>query len=302
MRLLFVVAIIGCSATSPEPKSNTVPKGEIAESASGRRDSFTQVEYATHIKRLRAKLRAVGLGELKIRIEDPFVVIGDGGGEALARSSGTVRWAADKLEQDFFATRPTKIVDIFLFSTAASYEAGVQALTGESPSTPYGFYSPTHVAMFMNIATGGGTLVHEIVHPYVEADFPEAPAWLNEGLGSLFEQSAEREGRIVGLPNWRLGGLQRTIERGELPPFRTLTHLPHNAFYGDETGTNYAQSRYLMYYLQEQGKLRGFYHAFRAARDEDPTGYKALVAALEVRDMAAFTRRWEAYVMDLAYP
>ena len=46
----------------------------------------------------------------------------------------------------------------------------------------------------MNIATGGGTLVHEIVHPFVEANFPGCPTWFNEGLGSLYEQSAERKG------------------------------------------------------------------------------------------------------------
>ncbi|MEO8702214.1 MAG: DUF1570 domain-containing protein [Kofleriaceae bacterium] len=305
MRLSYAVAVLGvfgCTTGSPEPKSNAVPRGDVAIAASGRRDSFTQVEYGEHIAELRARLRKQGLGHLNVRIEDPFVVVGDSSLGALARSSGTVRWAADKLEQDFFDKRPTKILDIYLFATAESYETGVLALTGEAPSTPYGFYSSTHGAMFMNIATGGGTLVHEIVHPYVEADFPSAPAWLNEGLGSLFEQSAERDGRIVGLTNWRLGGLQRTIERGRLQAFSTLTHLPHTAFYGDETGTNYAQSRYLMYYLQEQGKLREFYQAFRDGHDRDPTGYKTLTAALDARDMAAFTRRWERYVMDLEFP
>ena len=63
----------------------------------------------------------------------------------------------------------------------------------------------------MNIATGGGTLVHELVHPYVEADFPGAPPWLNEGLGSLFEQSDERDGYIVGLTNWRLPAPRTTL-------------------------------------------------------------------------------------------
>ena len=43
------------------------------------------------------------------------------------------------------------------------------------------------IGQIMNIATGGGTLVHEIVHPYVEANFPGCPAWFNEGLGSLYE-------------------------------------------------------------------------------------------------------------------
>jgi hypothetical protein len=156
--------------------------------------------------------------------------------------------------------------------------------------------------MFMNIATGGGTLVHEIVHPYVEADFPNAPSWLNEGLGSLFEQSSERDGHIVGLTNWRLGGLQRSIRKGGVQTFASLTGLNSKDFYGDETGTNYAQSRYLLYYLQEQNKLREFYRAFRTARAQDPNGYKTLTAILGEADMTGFKRRWERYVSELRFP
>ena len=32
-------------------------------------------------------------------------------------------------------------------------------------------------------------LVHEMVHPFMDADFPACPAWFNEGLASLYEQS-----------------------------------------------------------------------------------------------------------------
>ncbi len=259
-------------------------------------------DYAKHIASLRARLDAKRLTGLAIRTEEPFVVIGDGSPEALARSSLTVRWAADMLEQDFFTKRPTKILDIYLFSTAASYESGVKTLTGESPSTPYGFYSSSHRAMFMNIATGGGTLVHELVHPYVEANFPNAPPWLNEGLGSLFEQSAEHDGHIVGLTNWRLGGLQQTIADGNLQSFKQLTQLGGTAFYNDDSGTNYAQSRYLLYYLQEKRLLHDFYKMFLSRRDRDPTGYASLVATLGEHDMQDFQKRWQRYVASLAFP
>ncbi len=146
------------------------------------------------------------------------------------------------------------------------------------------------------------TLVHEIVHPYVEADFTDAPAWLNEGLGSLFEQSAEVNGHIVGRTNWRLAGLQRAIADDTVPAFSTLTALDDAAFYADRTGVHYAQSRYLMYYLQERGVLRDFYRRFRADRAKDPTGLHALKTVLGERDLTAFQARWEAYVAKLQYP
>ncbi len=306
-KLLLMAALAGCTSTASSepgapPRRASPERAVRADPAPPAGATFSSAAYAEHVRKLRERLRARKLGHLQIRIEDPFVVAGDGTAEELERSSETVRWARDKLEQDFFAKRPAKILDIFLFQTADSYERGVEALTGDAPGTPYGFYSRANGGLFMNISTGGGTLVHEIVHPYVEADFPSAPPWLNEGLGSLFEQSAELNGRIVGRTNWRLAGLQRAIARDALPSFRKLTGQGSTAFYNDDSGSNYAQSRYLLYYLQEQGLLRDFYRAFRAAREKDPTGYATLVQTLGERDMDAFQRRWERYVAALRFP
>ena len=154
----------------------------------------------------------------------------------------------------------------------------------------------------MNIATGGGTLVHEIVHPFIDANFPACPAWLNEGLGSLYEQSSEKDGRIRGLTNWRLEGLKKAIRAGRVSSFEALTATTPAQFYGADSGLRYAQARYLCYWLQEKGLLAKFFHAFRAACEKDPTGYETLRAILGEKDMAAFQKRWEAYVLGLSFP
>ena len=291
MKLVFPLLVCAGCATPPaksEPRANQA-KPEVAD------------RYADHVTALRKRLAQQGLGEIQIRVEEPFVVIGDGTEAKLAEDAATVRWAVEHLEADFFVARPTKILDVYLFGDSETYEHGVKLLTGDEPGTPYGFYSRAHGGLFMNIATGGGTLVHEIVHPYVEVDFPDAPPWLNDGLGSLFEQSASREGHIIGLPNWRLPGLQRAIADHRVPTFKTLAHLGDNEFYGEDSGVNYAAARYLLYYLQEHGKLREFYAAARAARAKDPSAYGTLVATLGERDMAAFERRWRDYVARLRF-
>lgn len=238
--VLGVAMLAACGPTTSEPKR--VEPRAIAPNKD---------DYAAHIAALRKRLIANNVLSMDVRIEQPFVVLGNGTPDALARNAQTVRWAATMLEQDFFSARPDKILDVYLFEDARSYGLSVRALTGELPTTPYGFYSSENAGLFMNIATGGGTLVHELVHPYVEADFPNAPPWLNEGLGSLFEQSAEEAGHIVGRTNWRLAGLQAALVHGGVPTFQALTHLGANEFYGKGAGTHYAQARYLMYYLQE---------------------------------------------------
>lgn len=260
--------------------------------------SFNDADYARHVAQLRQRLPS---NEFEIVVEKPFVVVGDGGRRAVEEHArGTVRWAVTLLKQDYFTKDPAEILDIWLFKDSASYRKHATRLFGGEPTTPYGYYSPAHKALVMNIETGGGTLVHEIVHPFVEANFPGCPPWLNEGLGSLYEQSGEQDGHIHGYTNWRLPGLQRAIRRGPLIPFKTLFEMDGRAFYNDDPqGTHYAQARYLCYYLQERGLLTRFYREFNANQAADPSGLDTLKRILAETDIDAFQKRWENFVLDL---
>ncbi len=219
--------------------------------------------------------------EFSVLVEQPFIVVGDSSREEIQRiCEHTVRWAVERLKQDYFERDPDEMITIWLFKDDDSYRSNAKAIFNDEPTTPYGYYSAAHRALIMNIATGTGTLVHEIVHPFVRANFPNCPAWLNEGLGSLYEQCGEREGHIVGYTNWRLAGLQRAIKTGRVPSFKELTGTNDRQFYGEDKGTNYAQARYLCYYLQEQGKLRTFFRDFVVNQKDDPTGYRTLVTTI----------------------
>jgi len=258
----------------------------------------TSADYAQHVLALRKTLPK----GFTVVVQAPFVVIGD---EAPAmvkkRAEKTVAWAVRHLEESYFDAPPLDILNIWLFRDKNSYRKHTKRLFGHSPDTPFGYYSPSAKALIMNIATGGGTLVHEIVHPYMESNFPGAPAWFNEGLGSLYEQSSERKGQIVGLTNWRLENLQKLIRSGDLPSFEELTSTTQRQFYEADTGDNYAQARYLLYSLQERGLLRAYFRAFVANRRRDPTGFKTLQKVLGTQDMAAFRAEWEREVLALRF-
>ena len=153
----------------------------------------------------------------------------------------------------------------------------------------------------MNINTGGGTLVHELVHPFMAANFPKCPSWFNEGLASLYEQCHDNNGQIWGLVNWRLRGLTRAIENEdyEMPTFKELCGTSTYEFYDDDPGTNYAQARYLCFYLQDKGLLNKFYHQFVRDAKKDPSGYKTLQTVLGEEDMEEFQEKWTKYVLEL---
>jgi hypothetical protein len=261
-------------------------------------ERISSADYAQHIRSLKARIPE----GFTLVLERPFVVLGNESPETVrARAKNTVEWAVSRLKRDYFEQNPSGVIDIWLFEDGPTYEEYTQRLFGEKPTTPYGFYSPRHHALIMNIASGGGTLVHEIVHPFMASNFPDCPSWFNEGLASLYEQAQDRDGHIAGLPNWRLRGLKAAIHDGEVPSFEKLCGTTTREFYDRDRGTNYAQARYLCYYLQEHDLLVKYYRAFHNNVRTDPTGVETLKAILGEENLAEFQRRWEKYVLKLEF-
>ena len=225
-------------------------------------------------------------------IEAPFVVVTDEGGAALTRRVNFVRWTTGLIEKDFFAKRPDKLIEIWLFKNERTYRKGAKKWFNDEPETPYGYYSPEDDALIMNIGPGAGTLSHELVHPYMEANFPNVPAWFNEGLASLYEQPREREGHMWGTTNWRLPGLVAMVKNKSIPPVAKLLETSRDGFY-DATYDSYAYARFLVQYLQDKGKLRDFYKKF-VADTKDRTGKAALAAVLgmELDAFDPICRKW----------
>jgi len=259
----------------------------------------TDLDYDKHIVDLKKQLPA---GEFHIVLQKPFVVIGNESKTKVSqRVEHTVKWAVDRIKKDYFRKDPNEIINIWLFKDKPSYELYATKWFGGPPTTPFGYYSPHYKALVMNISTGGGTLVHEIVHPFIQSNFPGCPSWFNEGLASLYEQSRDNDGKIWGSTNWRLKGLQEAITAKKVPRFETLCNTTTNEFYRQDRGTNYAQARYLCFYLQEHKLLRTFYHSFAENVEKDPSGFDTLKTTLSVDDMVQFQKKWEAYVMHLRF-
>ena len=252
---------------------------------------------AEHLAQVKPKVPA----GFTLVLQSPFVVIGDEAPEVVrSRATKTVQRAVDELKLDYFQADPEPI-DIWLFRDKDSYEQHARSLFNETPTTRFGYYSAEHHALVMNISTGTGTLVHEIVHPFMRANFPACPAWFNEGLASLYEASTEKDGHIRGLINWRFKGLERAIKEHKTISFQRLTALSDAEFYGgaESYSQYYAQARYLCYYLQEQGLLKMYYHEFVANAKTDPTGFETLKRVLRTNDMKAFQEKWEKFILGL---
>ena len=268
-------------------------------SAADRFGSHTAAEFAKHMRELKKKLPS---DDFTIVVAPPFVVIGDDEpAEVRRRAKETVQWAVEKLKAAYFDKDPADILDIWLFKDKESYEENAEKLFHSKPDTPYGYFSESDKALVMNIATGGGTLVHEIVHPFVAANFPECPAWFNEGLGSLYEQSGEKDGRIRRphqLASARLAGGD-SQEAGAVVQDALLDH--DRRVLRERPGDQLRPGPIPPLLFAAARAIAEVYRRFHANCKKDPTGYATLQEILGRQDMAAFQREWEAYVLKLRF-
>jgi hypothetical protein len=183
-----------------------------------------------------------------------------------------------------FAKRPDRPVAVYLFSSTAAYERYCVRRFGSACGQSFGLYRPETREIVLDASLGLTTLTHELVHPIVQADFPEAPAWINEGLGALFENPVfPRPGEIHGKTNWRHARLARALaskgERSEVT-LEALFAMDDAQFRGKDADLHYAMAREACQWLDERGELWPFYGAWRSDVAQDPTGEQAFQRTL----------------------
>ena len=268
----------GRGATS-RPATSTYPSRDLARSAHA---------AATAVRgRVDGSFRAV--------VRPPFVVVGNLPEDRLRQmADASVVGPARAMWNSYFRRRPTDVITVLLFSDGKTYKHWAGRLFRDTSVPYFGYYKPASRTLVMNIATGTGTLVHELTHALIVYDFPAVPTWFNEGLASLHEQCYVRPERIVGAVNWRLPGLQQAIRDKKLRPLREL--VTQRDFYGPKRGLNYAQARYFVMYMQQRGVLKKFYEHFRDHHAGPDADVKAVehVFGSEIGKVESQFLRWVA--------
>lgn len=283
---------------APGPTSAEAGAPSAAEGSNANGPPYDLVaDLDARTKGLRAEVGARTKFEV---VEDVFLVAAPSG--ALGGSAAVARKALEAYFNGRFARRPARAVAVLLFDSAPPYRAYCQARWGEPCPSPFGFYASDSRTVVMNAGPGIGTLTHELVHPIVEADFPGAPDWINEGLASLYEAfSMPKPGDIRGHKNWRHPALLAALrsakgrEHASLP---ALFAMSDREFRGDREALNYASARYFCQWLDSQKKLWPFYQAWRDGRAQDPTGEKAFAATMG-KSPAELDGEWASWVKGL---
>jgi hypothetical protein len=126
----------------------------------------------------------------------------------------------------------------------------------------------------------GATLRHELVHVLHWRDMSrlgqEHAAWVQEGLASLIEDYDLADGRPMPVPSWRTNIVKRLADSGRLTPIEELAGTNIERFTNSRPLAKYAQSRAVMLFLQDRGKLTEFYRRYTETFASDPTALTAL--------------------------
>jgi hypothetical protein len=202
-----------------------------------------------------------------------------------------------------FTKRPDRAVSAFIFDAQGPFDAHCRALVGANPEPLLGAYSLKTRTICVNAGPGASTLVHEMVHPIIQTDFPHAPAWIDEAIASLYESPIfPKQGEIEGVTNWRLARLQHALDSAaDKDKLRVdaLFVMSDADFRGRDIDLHYAVARFFAQWLDARRALWPFYCGWRDGYTDDKSGEKAFRAAVGTMP-AEVNGEWIAWVRQLS--
>ena len=302
--LALLLGLAGCRKPPPPadpPDAPLPPFADAPTASSSRLPEPYDLPAALHAL-TRDAARALGPHTVTAMAGDLFVLAAPAPGPAWDASVKLAKDAIPALFNERFSQRPDRPVLVLLLPTDAAYHA----FADPRPETPkpvprFGFYLVGLREAVVNEGPGITTLTHEIVHPLVDADFPGAPMWLDEGLASLFEAPViPGPGEIHGTKNWRHAALLRALSSPASKRVRleALFAMTDDLFRAGDEPLHYAMARAFCGWLDAQGKLWPFYRAWRDGVSGDPRGEHAF-ASIMGRTPAEATDAWVRWVRAL---
>jgi hypothetical protein len=228
------------------------------------------------------------------RIEKNRVVVivrGEVDGKARRAQALLVEQVVADVERRFLATSGAKHrpFTLALFDRPARYREVAREF-GPLPSD-WGFYMPGVRIALANIGASIGNLRHELVHPLIDDDFAEIPAWLSEGLGALYGTARWNRNRFEFLVNYRLKDLKRALNAGTLPTLAELAASTDEDVRVKDPPTYYAYGRYVLLYLDRNGTLSKFYAEMRGARGDVGAQTEVLERFVDERAFRTWAKR-----------
>jgi hypothetical protein len=283
------------SSSEPPRVVGKIGKSTLQEELARRGDTTKTVKYFSpeELQKRKLKLKSkkpadffkkifdsVGLKNYQIKVLKKFIVVHAALGLnelGLPDIEARLNNYYNFFVRQFGMKEPEEYISVFLAKDINELQYFSEKLHGFIPPSYTLGYSSLEDQAIVAIAFVPdkplmGTACHELFHILSKYTFETLPAWLEEGMASLYEVSQPNGNTIEGLNNWRIDFLLASAKRRnpKLSNFTVdkIVSLDWNEFNRPDLSIanvepmqsfNYAYSRYLMLYLQEKGKLADFF-------------------------------------------
>lgn len=232
----------------------------------------------------------------------------------------SVSYATESLEKayhffvNFYELRaPDKLLTVYILPNQQALRQTAGLVHGiKLPDPNIGYSNLSDLSLLgLGQAKQLGTLYHELFHLIIRTDLGDIPAFIDEGLASLYSVSSWKGGQLMGdYRPWRLEDLREASNARDaflkIPALENLINYGWDEFDGEETknvcqvAVNYALSNFLMIYLQDKNLLQPLVTAFknRPFVPEDSTKAKTNLQLFEevVKDsIHNFTLEFDAW-------
>ncbi|MEO5570476.1 MAG: hypothetical protein ABIT08_08915 [Bacteroidia bacterium] len=172
---------------------------------------------------------------------------------------------------NFDLKAPDKLIAVYLMGDKPSLQEAALKVHGfKLPKENLGYSCLGDLSVLGTSDTAHiGTLYHELFHLVVRAEIGDIPAWLDEGVASIYETSRWKGNNLKGdVYNWRTQVVKNYMEAGA---GRSLRYIITQNWDGFKVGPNndicdiaynYAYSKHFALFLQEKKLLKPVLQAF----------------------------------------
>ncbi len=270
----------------------------VTEHGDAMDNSLFDTPISLQCERTANELQSQLLENWSVIVRVPFVLAGDLTAEELEQTyQQTIIPTSRALATSYFRDPPSRPTMILICSSDQQFRECNLRLDAQERKQYSGLYSRKHRRVIVNIASGEGTLAHELTHALAHADFPAMPEWFDEGLASLHEECefSVDGAQLIGNENWRNQVAIEALHRGELRLIEEITSKRFGSV--DRANIDYAHVRSLCQYLQEQGLLEAFYRNCRSNVKTDPTGLRSLCMTAQAATPRIFDDAFRAWLI-----
>lgn len=222
------------------------------------------------------------------------------------------------LKRDFFDKRiavntknPQPILTVFLFKNRESYVQGLRkigiAVAAEDEmnqgAVRNGYYYGGRERNYIvanyrdDYELGIATYAHELTHALVKKEFPNVPAWMNEGMATMFGHSRVVNSQLRYIENPSLDRVESALQKGELLPLDELFRLSGKEYSQRRGSTRYYDaSEQFCRFLHSRNQLRLLYHNLRENTGKRETN-EEIVRRITGLDLDSLQEAWHDWLL-----